>query len=513
MGPYDKVTVWFSWGNSPGVTATTGQQVMYNAGPFSIQLSGLNPNTTYYFKASAKPDVIGVSTASGSINTFITSGRSTLSVSTGAESSLSTTSATLNGYLNSLGSYRNAYVWFEWGTTQSYGQTTPMQTTYTPGEFSYTIRGLNPGMSYHFRALAVPTVAGGVTATGADSVFTMPYAPTVQVSTTSATDVGGTSATLNGVLSSADAGSNVQVWFEYGTNNTFGNSTPQQTLGYPGNFSRVVNGLAPGRTYYYRAAAFCNGVNVYGASSSFRTGATSPISIMTSPASSISANSATFNGYVNSIGDLKSVQVWFNWGTSPEYGKITEYQTVTGVQAVAAQVSGLTAGTTYYFQAAAQAPDGTMAYGTPKVFTTIGNSKIAVSNAPATSISTSTAVLNGVLENMGTTPQVQVWFEYGITADFGNSTEPQMLSNPGAFSCTLTGLAQGRTYYYRSVALNPTGGGKSVHSPASSFVTAGSGPSPSPSPQPESVPAFVWFIGAGFILIIIILIILLASRK
>ncbi|MCX6007948.1 MAG: hypothetical protein NTZ34_11920, partial [Chloroflexi bacterium] len=66
MGPYDSVTVWFSWGNSGSFGNNTGQQVLYGPGPFSMQLSGLSPNTTYYFRAAAKPQVIGVSTVYGS---------------------------------------------------------------------------------------------------------------------------------------------------------------------------------------------------------------------------------------------------------------------------------------------------------------------------------------------------------------------------------------------------------------------------------------------------------------
>jgi len=82
------------------------------------------------------------------------------------------------------------------------------------------------------------------------------------------------------------------------------------------------------------------------------------------------------------------------------------------------------------------------------------------------------------------------------------------LNNSGSFSSVVTGLAQGRTYYYRAVALNPTGGGRSVNGSISSFVTAGGGPAPVPG-----VPVFVWLIIGGFVIVIIIVIILLASRR
>jgi hypothetical protein len=513
MGPYNNVVVWFTWGSSAGLGNSTGKQVLYGPGPFSMQLSGLSPNATYYFRAAAKPDVIGVATVYGEMGSFNTSGGGSLSVSTGAVSGVSTNTATIVGYLDSMGSYRNSYIWFEWGPTKSYGQTTQMQTTYSPGMFNYTLRGLTAGTSYHFRALAVPVAAGGVTATGADSVFTTTYAPAMQVSTGTAGNIAASSATLNGVLTSIGSSGSVYVWFEYGGDNTFGSSTPQQTLSYPGNFSAVVNGLVPGRTYYFRAATFSNGNNVYGSSSVFRTGSASPISISTNPASSVSTNVATFNGYVNSIGTLPSIQVWFNWGNSPDYGSITAYQTVTSGQAISAQITGLASGVDYYFQAVGQSPDGTKVYGTQQIFTTVGKSNISVGASPATSISNSTAILNGMLQSLGNTSKAQVWFEYGTTADYGNSTDMQTMNYPGQFSSAITGLAPGRTYYFRAVALNPTAGGRSVYSPATSFSTSGSGPGPNPAPQPTAIPMFVWLIGAGFVIVIIILIILLAGRR
>ena len=222
---------------------------------------------------------------------------------------------------------------------------------------------------------------------------------------------------------------------------------------------------------------------------------------------------ATFNAYISSIGTLTSIQVWFNWGNSPNYGSITAYQTVTSPQALSAQVTGLASGVDYYFQAVGQSPDGTKVYGTQQIFTTVGKSSISVSASPATSISNSTAILNGMLQSLGNTSRAQVWFEYGTTADYGNSTEMQTMDYPGQFSSPVSGLAHGRTYYFRAVALNPTAGGRSVYSPATSFNTSGSGPGPGPSPQSTSIPMFVWLIGAGFVIVIIILIILLVSRR
>ncbi|MGA9049532.1 MAG: hypothetical protein WB588_11125 [Dehalococcoidia bacterium] len=511
MGPYNTVTVYFQWGNNPAMQNSTGSQVMYGPGSFSIPVSGLAPNTTYYFQAVGKPDVIGVAPVYGDSNSFYTSGGGTLSVSTGAQTGVTATSATVNGYLDSLGNYGDAYVWFEWGTSTGYGQTTGIQTLYSAGTFSTALQGLNPGTLYHFRALAAPSTAGGVTVHGFDGVFTTSFSPGGKVSTSSASNIGQRSATLNGFLTSTGSSPNASVWFEYGTDTTFGYSTPQQNINNPGSFSFNIGGLQPGFTYYYRAVAIANGNNSFGQYSVFQTAGSVPVNISTNAASSIATNIATLNGYISSIGTLPSVQVWFNYGTTPGYGKITTYQTINMPQGFSAQITGLNPGIDYYFQAVAQTPDGTKVYGSQQVFSTVSNSSISVITASASSITASTAVLNGGLSNLGNTPYAQVWFEYGTTADFGNSTDLQQLNGPGNFSSAVAGLAPGRTYYYHAAALNPTGGSRSVYGAATSFSTPGSGSGPGPGPT-AGIPVFIWVIMGVFLILIFVLILLLAMR-
>lgn len=511
MGPYESVTVWFQWGTSTGYGSNTEEQVIYGPGPFSIQVSRLAPNTSYYFRAAARPEVVGVAAVYGNPGSFNTSGAAVIAVSTGAEMGVTNNSATITGYLQSLGSYRNASVWFEWGPTAAYGQTTSLQTMYSPGTFNYTLQGLNAGTTYHFRALAVPTAAGGMTVHGFDSIFTTTFAPGLKVSTSVAGSVTAQSATFNGFLTSMGSSNTVNAWFEYGTDTTFGSSTPQQAMGTTGNFSYNVSRLQPGVTYYYRAAAFSNGYNVYGQYSTFQTTSASPVSISTSPASNISTNAATLNAYVNSLGGVRSVQVVFNFGQTPQYGNVTSPTTVTYPGTVSFQITGLKPGTDYYYQAVAQTPDNLIIYGSGNIFSTVSNSSLSVATSPASAITSSSALLNGFLQDRGNSANVQAWFEYGTTADMGNSSEMQTVNDAGTYySSLITGLAPARTYYYRAVALNPTGGGRSINGSISSFVTGGSGPAPAPTP---GVPTFVWLIVAGFVIVIIIVIILLSGRR
>ena len=82
------------------------------------------------------------------------------SVTTNAANPVTSTSATLNGTLNSLG-YDPAIcpscsciVWFKWGPTTAMANSTPVQTKTSTSSFSANISGLTSGQTYYFEAFA-----------------------------------------------------------------------------------------------------------------------------------------------------------------------------------------------------------------------------------------------------------------------------------------------------------------------------------------------------------------------
>ena len=77
--------------------------------------------------------------------------------------------AILYGSLDSLGTAKTVKVYFEWGETTDYGFTTRVRTIRRPRPFVAIIRGLTPGTTYHFRAVAK---GDGVTAYGDVLSFT-----------------------------------------------------------------------------------------------------------------------------------------------------------------------------------------------------------------------------------------------------------------------------------------------------------------------------------------------------
>lgn len=63
-------------------------------------------------------------------------------------------SALLHGRLTDMGSASSVNVYFEWGEMKDYGSSTKVRRMTHTGRFSAVIRGLTPGTTYHFSAVA-----------------------------------------------------------------------------------------------------------------------------------------------------------------------------------------------------------------------------------------------------------------------------------------------------------------------------------------------------------------------
>lgn len=97
------------------------------------------------------------------------SNNSSTSVQTAYATYVSNFQATLNGSLSGINSSTINNAYFQWGTGANYGNETYRQSTSYTGLFVQTIEGLNPGTTYHFRAVAE---GGYGTVYGQDMTFT-----------------------------------------------------------------------------------------------------------------------------------------------------------------------------------------------------------------------------------------------------------------------------------------------------------------------------------------------------
>ena len=156
------------------------------------------------------------------------------------------------------------------------------------------------------------------------------------------------------------------------TNNSFTNYvTGYHNLNVGNALSHSVAGLSPSTTYYYRVRAF-NGNGTSGNSNVVHVTTLSPTGlpvVMTNPATLITSHSAKLNGTVDPHG--LSTTVYFQYGRTISYGSRTPNQTKTGnnYQNVSANISGLTAHTTYHFRIVGTNTAGTR-YGGDRTFTT-----------------------------------------------------------------------------------------------------------------------------------------------
>jgi hypothetical protein len=156
------------------------------------------------------------------------------------------------------------------------------------------------------------------------------------------------------------------------TNNSFTNYVAgYQNLNVGNALSRSVTRLSPSTTYYYRVRAF-NGNGTSGNSNVVSVITLTPTGrpvVITNPATLITSHSARLNGTVNPHG--LSTTVYFQYGRTTGYGSRTPNQTKTGnnYQNVSANISGLSAGTTYHFRIVGTNTAGTR-YGGDRTFTT-----------------------------------------------------------------------------------------------------------------------------------------------
>jgi hypothetical protein len=171
---------------------------------------------------------------------------------TDAASSVSTTSARLNGTVNPNGESTSWY--FEFGTSTSYGTKTASRNAGSGTKsvsVTMSISGLSASTTYHYRLVAQNRSG---TTLGNDQAFTTNSAPAVQ--TGAAQGLGTTTATLTGSVDPRGRSTN---WhFDYGTTTSYGSKTQSQNAG-SGNGAKSVtaalSGLTPGTTYHYRLVA------------------------------------------------------------------------------------------------------------------------------------------------------------------------------------------------------------------------------------------------------------------
>ena len=160
--------------------------------------------------------------------TFLAVAAAAPTVVTGSAVNVGQTAATLQGTVNPGGEATTYF--FEYGTTESYGLTTPGQSAgngNTAVNVDAALTGLTAGTTYHYRLVAMN--ADGTTR-GADRTFTTAANPRPPgISNQHARDIAPDSVRLTASLD--PNGTATTYHFEYGTSTRYGNATPEQPAG------------------------------------------------------------------------------------------------------------------------------------------------------------------------------------------------------------------------------------------------------------------------------------------
>ena len=302
--------------------------------------------------------------------------------------------------------------------------------------------------------------------------------PTVK--TGAASSIASTSATLNGTVN--PNGSNVVVYFQWGTNN---NLLVNLTSGLNESGSSSIpvsiplSSLSPNTKYYYQIVSYVFGnpsLISYGSDSNFITTSV-PKPTVTTTGVTGNGSSVTANGTFNPNGS--TTYCYFNWGTSTGYGFTTTpvaEGSGTTTLPFSASLSPITPEITYHYQMVAYNSGGTN-YGSDTNFTTVNQT---ATTGTATPVSPTSETVNGSVNPNGW--GITAYFEYGPTTSYG-STEPipawtESGSSTVPLAYTLTGLSPNTLYHYKMVTYITAFANITADGADQTFTTESSGPAP-----------------------------------
>ncbi|WIV68439.1 ice-binding family protein [Natrialbaceae archaeon AArc-T1-2] len=352
LGDFDDVDVFFEWREVGAEDwIATGSQTLEETGTFSAEIEGLEPGTSYEFRAVA---VANDTRVEGAILSFTKAEPGAPIVETQSATEINGSTATLNGEVIDLGDFDTADVFFEWRVLgEDDWNTTESQTLEEPGSFNAEIEGLEPEVTYEFRAIVV---ANDDRHEGTIVSFTKAEPGVPSVETQPATDINGSTATLNGEVIDLGDFDTADVFFEWrvlGEEDWI--ATESQTLEEAGTFNAEIAGLEPGTTYEFRAVMGANDERFEGATLSFTKAVPAALEVETGPATDINESTATLNGELLSLGSAEEVTVYFLYrvkGTA--VWMFTDEEILTEPGPFSGTATNLETGTVYEFKAVAQ---------------------------------------------------------------------------------------------------------------------------------------------------------------
>ncbi len=355
----------------PGGTFT--QQVFVQLTPTAVQ--SYNGNIAVSGGGLASP--VNVAATGAGVNT-------TATVTTGAASAITITSATAAGTIGATGCSAVTSYGIEYSTTNNFPQgtgTKVVSTNLAAGAFTSALTGLTGATTYYYRAYA--TNDGG-TAYGAQLSFITLAAPPAVITTTALTSFGSVclpnsagpnSFTITGAnLTTANVTVSALAGYTYSTTET-GTYTSTLSITQPGGaFSQVVYVKftpAANQAYNGNIAVSGGGAAVSNVAAS-GTGTNTPPGITTAAATFVTTTSAQLNGSITSAGCNPVTANGFEYSGINNFvnGSGTSVNATTVTTADFSEViNDLVPKTVYYYKAFVQTSAG-KTYGAQQSFKT-----------------------------------------------------------------------------------------------------------------------------------------------
>jgi NHL repeat len=247
---------------------------------------------------------------------------------------------------------------------------------------SATLVGLSPSTAYHYRVVAANN-AGSVDGNSETFETLASLAPTV--TTEGGSGISQKFATLAGTVN-PHGGAVSDCYFEYGVNQSYGNSIPCATEVGPvtGDVTQRVTatGLFPVTTYHYRLVVTTNAGSVDGSDEEFTTLPLAP-TVITEPSLGVTRTGATIAGVIDPNEGIANCR--FEYGTTTSYGStgVCPIDPVDGREAVVERLAltDLTPGTAYQYRLVGTNAGGTTR-GSSVSFTTQSSPPSVVQTEP-----------------------------------------------------------------------------------------------------------------------------------
>lgn len=430
-------------------------QLNQNEHHYTANLKSLQQGQTYYVRYKVFNSFNSMIPTR--VDTFRTRAYTLPSVRTDSVTHITTHSANCYFTLTDWGCDSLPIVGVCFSTSLSDRTNIPCTTTLSDSTFVCSLSDLTDGKTYSVYAFA-KNAQGTAYSEKVITFTTIAIVPPTVV-TSDVTAISYTSAVCGGDISSDGNAEVTERGICYATT---AQPTTQDSVivcgSGTGAFSTVLLNLQDGTTYYVRAFATNSKGTAYGEQKTFTTTSYYAPTVSTNAPQNISFTTTTCGGKVLTDGALSITDKGICYGTSPSPTVNSQKTSCgTGLGDFTCTLSNLRDSTVYYARAYAVNAKG-IAYGEQVSWRTKGYALPTLSTIAASNITFSSATCGGSITSDGNAEITSrgVCYSTKSKPTISNSKVTSG-SGTGTFTCNLTNLSDGTTYYARAYATNKKG--------------------------------------------------------